>query len=117
MPAPRPNYTLVRFSDGAVSTVDPGGLIADADVAITRVSGAAYKYRVQADVEFADVTGLTDMVITSENARGASTTVHVASAFEVLPPAAAQAEPDAPAPEPEPRARHARARAGRAIIP
>ena len=99
---PPANYTLIRFSDGAVSTVDPGGLIADADVAITRVSGAAYKYRVQADVEFADVTGLTDMVITSENARGASTTVHVASAFEVLPPAAAQAEPDAPAPEPEP---------------
>ena len=99
---PPANYTLVRFSDGAVSTVDPGGLIADADVAITRVSGAAYKYRVQADIEFADVTGLTDMVITSENARGASTTVHVASAFEVLPPAAAQAEPDAPAPEPEP---------------
>ena len=99
---PPANYTLIRFSDGAVSTVDPGGLIADADVAITRVSGAAYKYRVQADIEFADVTGLTDMVITSENARGASTTVHVASAFEVLPPAAAQAEPDAPAPEPEP---------------
>ena len=99
---PPANYTLIRFSDGAVSTVDPGGLIADADVAITRVSGAAYKYRVQADIEFANVTGLTDMVITSENARGASTTVHVASAFEVLPPAAAQAEPDAPAPEPEP---------------
>ena len=102
---PQANYTLIRFSDGAVSTVDPGGLIADADVAITRVSGAAYKYRVQADVEFADVTGLTDMVITSENARGASTTVHVASAFEVLPPAAAQAEPDAPEPDmpaPEP---------------
>ena len=104
---PPANYTLVRFSDGAVSTVDPGGLIADADVAITRVSGAAYKYRVQADVEFAGVTGLTYMVITSENAGGASTTVHVASAFEVLPPAAAQAEPDAPEPDmpaPEPDA-------------
>ena len=102
---PPANYTLIRFSDGAVSTVDPGGLIADADVAITRVSGAAYKYRVQADVEFAGVTGLTDMVITSENARGASTTVHVASAFEVLPPSATQAEPDAPEPDmpaPEP---------------
>ena len=98
---PPANYTLIRFSDGAVSTVDPGGLIADADVAITRVPGAAYKYRVQADVEFANVTGLTDMVITSENARGASTTVHVASAFEVLAPVAAQAAPDVPAPEPD----------------
>ena len=98
---PPASYTLIRFSDGAVSTVDPGGLIADADVAITRVPGAAYKYRVQADVEFANVTGLTDMVITSENARGASTTVHVASAFEVLAPAAAQAAPDPPAPEPD----------------
>ena len=98
---PPASYTYIRFDRGTVSVADPDGLIADADVAITRVSGAAYKYRVQADVEFADGTGLTDMAITSENARGASTAVHVASAFEVLPPEAARAAPDVPAPEPD----------------
>ena len=88
--------THIRFNKGTVSTVDPNGFIAGANVTITQDPGVAHKYRVQVDVEFAKEMGQTDMIVRLWNTRSASVSVYVINAFEVLAPAAAQAEPDLP---------------------
>ena len=93
--------TYIRFDRGTVSVADPNGFIAGANVTITQDPGAAYKYRIQVDVEFAKGMEQTSMIIGLRSARSAPTAVYVINAFEVLPPAAVQAEPDAPAPEPD----------------
>ena len=93
--------TYIRFDRGTVSTADPNGFIAGASVTITQDPGAAYKYRIQVDVEFAKGMEQTSMIIGLRSARSAPTAVYAINAFEVLPPAAAQAEPDVPAPEPD----------------
>ena len=94
--------THIRFNRGTVSTVDPNGFIAGANVTITQDPGVAHKYRIQVDVEFAKEMGQTSMIVRMWNTRSAPVSVYVINAFEVLAPAAAQAAPDVPAPEPEP---------------
>ena len=88
--------THIRFNKGTVSTVDPNGFIAGANVTITQDPSVTHKYRVQVDVEFAKEMGQTDMIVRLWNTRSASVSVYVINAFEVLAPAAAQAEPDLP---------------------
>ena len=94
--------THIRFNRGTVSTVDPNGFIAGANVTITQDPGVAHKYRIQVDVEFAKEMGQTSMIVRMWNTRSAPVSVYVINAFEVLAPAAVQAAPDVPAPEPEP---------------
>ena len=93
--------TYIRFNRGTVSTVDPNGFIAGANVTITQDPDTAHKYRVQVDVEFAKEMGQTSMIVRMWNTRSAPASVYVINAFEVLAPAAARAAPDAPAPEPD----------------
>ena len=93
--------TYIRFDRGTVSVADPNGFIAGANVTITQDPGAAYKYRIQVDVEFAKGMEQTGMIIGLRSARSAPTAVYVINAFEVLPPAIAQTEPDVPEPEPD----------------
>ena len=93
--------THIRFDRGAVSTADPDGFIAGANVTITQDPDTAHKHRVQVDVEFAKGMEQTSMIIGMRSARSAPTAVYAINAFEVLPSAAAQAAPDAPAPGPD----------------
>ena len=93
--------TYIRFNRGTVSTVDPNGFIAGANVTITQDPDTAHKYRVQVDVEFAKEMGQTGMIVRMWNTRSAPASVYVINAFEVLAPAAARAAPDVPAPEPD----------------